>query len=91
MIEKNPNPMSLEEFLKSFEKCEVIRSAIESCGSLNEKLMILCMILDTIAYTENISHDQLYILIDDLKPIIGEVNKNMGKEGIIDDHGNGDM
>ncbi len=91
MIEMNTDPMSPEEFLKSFEKCEVIQSVIESCGSLNEKLMILCMILDTIAYTENISHDQLYILIDDLKPIIGEVNKNMGKEGIIDDNGNRDM
>lgn len=83
-------PMTPEEFIESFKRCEAVTEEFRNCRNLHEKLMLLCMVLDTIAYTEDISHDQLYEIIDDIKPVIGEVNEMMGKEGVYENN-NGDM
>ena len=83
-------PMTPEEFIESFKRCETVTEEFRNCRNLHEKLILLCMVLDTIAYTEDISHDELYEIIDDIKPVIGEVNEMMGKEGVYENN-NGDM
>ena len=83
-------PMTPEEFIESFKRCEAVTEEFRSCRNLHEKLMLLCMVLDTIAYTEDVSYDELYEIIDDIKPVIGEVNEMMGKEGVYENN-NGDM
>lgn len=84
-------PMTPEEFIESFKRCEAVTEEFRNCRNLHEKLILLCMILDTIAYTEDISHDELYEIIDDIKPLIGEVNELMGKEGIAYENNNGNL
>lgn len=84
-------PMTPEEFIESFKRCEAVTEEFRNCRNLHEKLILLCMILDTIAYTEDISHDELYEIIDDIKPMIGEVNELMGKEGIAYENNNGNL
>lgn len=83
-------PMTPEEFIESFKRCKAVTEGFRNCRNLHEKLILLCMVLDTIAYTENISHDELHEIIDDIKPVIGEVNEMMGKEGVYENN-NGDM
>ena len=83
--------MTPEEFIEHFNRCETVTEEFRNCRNLHEKLILLCMVLDTIAYTEDISHDELYEIIDDIKPVIGEVNEMMGKEGIAYENNNGDM
>lgn len=83
-------PMTPEEFIEHFNRCETVTEEFRNCRNLHEKLILLCMVLDTIAYTEDISHDDLYEIIDDIKPVIGEVNEMMGKEGVYENN-NGDM
>ena len=84
-------PMTQEEFMESFIRCEAVTEEFRNCRNLHEKLILLCMILDTIAYTEDISHDELYEIIDDIKPIIGGVNEMMGKDGVVYENHNGNM
>ena len=84
-------PMTPEELIESFKRCEAVTEELRNCRNLHEKLILLCMILDTIAYTEDISHDELYEIIDDIKPLIGEVNELMGKEGIAYENNNGNL
>lgn len=83
-------PMTPEEFIEHLNRCETVTEEFRNCRNLHEKLILLCMVLDTIAYTEDISHDELYEIIDDIKPVIGEVNEMMGKEGVYENN-NGDM
>lgn len=83
-------PMTPEEFIECFNRCEAVTDEFRNCRNIHEKLILLCMVLDTIAYTEDISHDQLYEMIDDIKPVIGEVNEMIGKEGVYEND-NGDM
>jgi len=83
-------PMTPEEFIECFNRCEAVTDEFRNCRNIHEKLILLCMVLDTIAYTEDISHDDLYEIIDDIKPVIGEVNEMMGKEGVYENN-NGDM
>lgn len=83
-------PMTPEEFIEHFNRCETVTEEFRNCRNLHEKLILLCMVLDTIAYTEDVSHDELYEIIDDIKPVIGEVNEMMGKEGVYENN-NGDM
>lgn len=82
--------MTPEEFMECFTRCEAVVNEINDCKTMHEKKLMLCMILDAIAYTEDITHDELYEIIDDLKPIIGEVNELMGKEGVVYENNNGD-
>lgn len=84
-------PMTPEEFIESFKRCEAVTEEFRNCRNLHEKLILLCMILDTITYTEDISHDELYEMIDDIKPIIGGVNEMMGKDGIAYENNNGNL
>lgn len=84
-------PMTPEEFIESFKRCEAVTEEFRNCRNLHEKLMLLCMILDTIAYTEDVSHDELYEILDEIKPVIGGVNELMGKEGVVYENHNGDM
>ena len=79
-------PMTPEEFIEHFNRCETVTEEFRNCRNLHEKLILLCMVLDTIAYTEDISHDDLYEIIDDIKPVIGEVNEMMGKEGVYENN-----
>lgn len=83
--------MTQEEFMECFSRCKTVTEEFQNCRNLHEKLLLLCMVLDTIAYTEDISHDELYEIIDDIKPVIGEVNELMGKEGVVYENNNGDM
>lgn len=84
-------PMTPEEFIESFKRCEAVTEEFRNCRNLHEKLMLLCMVPDKIAYTEDISHDELYEIIDDIKPVIGGVNELMGKEGIAYENNNGNL
>lgn len=91
MDQRKIMPMTPEEFIECFKRCEAVTEEFRNCRNLHEKLILLCMILDTIAYTEDISHDELYEIIDDIKPIIGGVNEMMGKDGIAYENNNGNL
>ena len=84
-------PMTPEEFMESFSRCEAVTEEFNNCRNLHEKLMLLCMVLDTIAYTEDITHDELYEILDEIKPVIGRVNELMGKDGVVYENHNGNL
>lgn len=50
-------PMTPEEFIESFKRCEAVTEGFRNCRNLHEKLILLCMVLDTTrSHTQKISH-----------------------------------
>lgn len=80
------NEITLEEkrdIIARLQRSEIVLGIVGECKGLHEKLVLLCMMIDAIAYTEDITHEQMYKMFDEIKPIIGSVNKKLGKGGII--------
>lgn len=75
--------LSLEQFFETWHRSEIVKDMIKECKGLHEKMLILCLAIDTIVYTEGITHEEVYKKLDDMKPVISEVNMELGKEGIL--------
>lgn len=80
------NEITLEEALDlfvTFRRSEIVMDVIKECENLHEKMVLLCMAIDAIAHTEGITHEEMYKMLDETKPIIEAVNKEFGKGGIV--------
>ena len=51
-------PMTPEEFIESFKRCEAVTEGFRNCRNLHEKLILLCMVW-TRSHTQKISHTMI--------------------------------